>query len=566
MSSYHNNLPASGEPYTSSSLVVSFNTASTSVIPVISGRGILSHAKRIPWGSAQASEYLLKLVQLKYPTFPTRVTMSQANWMFRTFCSFSSDYTSLLRGLKDPLQLKAIDRIIQFPFAAPVTEDKTEEELARIAERRREQGKKLQEIAAEKRREKLEQKEATLQDLVELKSKKESMSRRDYMSLLSDEDFDDEAALDDAIKKLEADIKKAKKKDTADGEIDAEEIPSFPLIDIPDADLDEEGLKEKKKQKLLKAGFDARQRAKQDKDREREEREAEQRREDLERETDLQGWSERLRQEQEGLMTKIKERRRRKAEMNDRKSAASQARMKSIANLASDDRVPKKKRKGTGEDTFGADDADWMIYRKINTTAASSDEEEELRQLEIVEQKLLTHDPTFTIDQTHAALSSQRSAFMAAFRPIYDEGDAQGRARIHMNVERWRACETWFSPGMAGVDCAGLAEVIQNILANYDMAHKGELVKNIVLTGSPAQLPGLADRLRLTLRPNLPPEMDINVRAAADPVLDAWKGMADFAKTDEFATVGISRAEYDEFGGERIRRWWGGNWNSSFRA
>lgn len=44
-------------------------------------------------------------------------------------------------------------------------------------------------------------------------------------------------------------------------------------------------------------------------------------------------------------MNKIKERARRKAALSDRKSAAAQARMKSIANLAADDRVPKKKRK-----------------------------------------------------------------------------------------------------------------------------------------------------------------------------------------------------------------------------
>ena len=64
-------------------------------------------------------------------------------------------------------------------------------------------------------------------------------------------------------------------------------------------------------------------------------------------------------------MTRIKDRARRKAALNNRKSAASQARMKNIANLASDDRVPKRRRKGGGEDMFGADDADWAIYRKI---------------------------------------------------------------------------------------------------------------------------------------------------------------------------------------------------------
>lgn len=48
------------------------------------------------------------------------------------------------------------------------------------------------------------------------------------------------------------------------------------------------------------------------------------------------------------LMSRIKDRARRKAALSDRKSAAAQARMKSIANLAADDRISKKKRKGGG--------------------------------------------------------------------------------------------------------------------------------------------------------------------------------------------------------------------------
>ena len=112
--------------------------------------------------------------------------------------------------------------------------------------------------------------------------------------------------------------------------------------------LDEEGLKEKRKQKLLKAGYEARERARKEKEREREEREAEERREEEERERDLGSWAGKLRKEHEGLMTKIKERGRRRAALSDRKSAAAQARMKSIANLAADERVPKRKRKTGG--------------------------------------------------------------------------------------------------------------------------------------------------------------------------------------------------------------------------
>ena len=52
----------------------------------------------------------------------------------------------------------------------------------------------------------------------------------------------------------------------------------------------------------------------------------------------------------QAIMNRMKERNRRKVALSDRKSAASQARMKSIASLAADERVPKKRRKnGSGK-------------------------------------------------------------------------------------------------------------------------------------------------------------------------------------------------------------------------
>jgi len=125
-------------------------------------------------------------------------------------------------------------------------------------------------------------------------------------------------------------------------------------------------------------------------------------------------------------------------------------------------------------------------------------------------------------------------------------------------------CEAWFSPGMAGVDSAGLGEVIQNVLTRFSESDKGRLVKNVFLTGAPSQLPGLVPRLHATLRPILSPGMGIEVVRAADATLDAWRGMATFSMTEEFANVGVSRGEYEEHGGERVKKWWGGNWNGGF--
>lgn len=565
MSFYNNNVPRVGSGFTSDGLVISFNTASTSVIPILSGRGILNHCKRIPWGASHAADYLQKLIQLKYPNFPTRITSPQITWIFQNVCRFSPDYTSLLRSLKDPLQLRHHERIVQFPFSAPLGEsEKTEEELARLAERRRQQGKKLQELAAAKRAEKLADMEESLQQLTELMEMKQTMTEEEWKKRLNTEDYDNEAELESEIKKAEKEVNKRRKKDAVDGEDIEEEEPSFPLLDTPDEELDEEGLKEKRKQKLMKAGWEARVRARREKEREREEKEAEEQKEAEERERDLVGWTVRLRKEHEATMARVKERNRRKAALSDRKSAVAQARMKNIASLAADDRVPKKRRKAGGEDMFGADDDDWAIYRKINTASVSSDEEEDIARLETVEAKLLAYDPSFATEHTYAARIQARSALIQAFRPIYAEGDAAGAARIHLSTERWRACETWFSPSMAGVDAAGLGEVIQNVLARFNEDEKGRLVNNVMVTGASSQLPELIPRLHNTIRPILPPEMTLNISQAQDPALDAWRGMAKCALDSDLWRYAITNAEYHEWGGERIRRWWGGNWNSSF--
>ena len=100
-----------------------------------------------------------------------------------------------------------------------------------------------------------------------------------------------------------------------------QEEPTFNLVDVPDTEvslfraddtmsrcsdiwvmwrqLDEEGIKEKKKQKLLKAGWEARARARREKEKEREEKEAEEKRDEDERENNFGEWASRLRREQE---------------------------------------------------------------------------------------------------------------------------------------------------------------------------------------------------------------------------------------------------------------------------
>lgn len=85
---------------------------------------------------------MLKLMQLKYPTFPGRVNTFQASvhkpsWllpvlaltvslplsqtMYRDHCYYATDYTSEIRAFADASTLAAADRIIQFPFVPLVS-------------------------------------------------------------------------------------------------------------------------------------------------------------------------------------------------------------------------------------------------------------------------------------------------------------------------------------------------------------------------------------------------------------------------------------------------------------
>jgi len=63
--------------------------------------------------------------------------------------------------------------------------------------------------------------------------------------------------------------------------------------------LDDDQLKEKRKQKLLKAGWEARMKARSEKQREKEEREADERRDAEDRERDPTAWAAGLRKNQE---------------------------------------------------------------------------------------------------------------------------------------------------------------------------------------------------------------------------------------------------------------------------
>ena len=78
-------------------------------------------------------------------------------------------------------------------------------------------------------------------------------------------------------------------------------------------------------------------------------------------------------------------------------------------------------------------------------------------------------------------------------------------------------------------------------------------MKDVFITGGYALFQGFEERLRSELRAVLPVDVQLGVRKAKDPVLDAWKGAAKWARTTENRQAFVSREEYIEKGGEYLR-------------
>ncbi|TLD15683.1 uncharacterized protein PgNI_01741 [Pyricularia grisea] len=557
----------------STGLVVSSSYSSTHLIPVYNQKALLSQATRLNWGGWHAAEYLLKLIKLKYRDFLGNVKMntSQTEHMLRDFCYVSKDYDEELKTYLDWTGLEDRERIIQYPFTEEVIVQKTEEELAKIAERKKESGRRLQEQAAKMRLDRLVKKEQELEYYKKVQEMLVDQTKKETKRILDDAEVKDEAHLERLIKELEKTIKKARTKDLG-GEVEDEaaEEPDFSLLEVPDEQLDDAGIKAKRQQRLMKSNHEARARAKAEKEAEKA-RIAEEARLDEERRTNnLEEWLAEKRRAHQEAAARVREREMLSKDMGNRKTLASVMRMKSIANLASDTPTgtgtSRKRRRGGDDDDFGANDADWGVYRDIavNKEDGSDDEDSEEKdeaQLTALEQELLQYDPLFTYEHTREAQNDWSKKLEHAWtrgpRPFDPESPAE-RHQIHLNVERIRVPEVVFQPtAIAGIDQAGIVEIAGDILTQRLVGLAGiqrdEFLKDIFLTGGLTLLENFDERLKTGLQALLPAGALLATRRAKDPVLDAWRGAAGWAGTDAWKSAAITKEEYQERGPEYIK-------------
>lgn len=106
---------------------------------------------------------------------------------------------------------------------------------------------------------------------------------------------------------------------------------------------------------------------------------------------------------------------------------------------------------------------------------------------------------------------------------------------------------------MIGSSEAGLVELIDYVLKLFSADEQQSLVNNIFLTGSSCKFPGLIERLNRELTEIRPFKSSFKVSVAKDPTLDGWFGAQKYAKDNNLKDISVSRANYQEFGGDFLR-------------
>lgn len=314
-------------------LIVSIGYNTTHVIPYIEGKHITEKIRRINVGGYHMITYLHKLLQLKYPVHVNNITLSRVEELFHGHCSIAYDYKEVLTNWASHDYYEKNVKKIQLPFSqivAPPTltaEQKTE--------KRKEMSRRLAEINARKREEKLAEDEEQLLRLEEiLESYDDDEDEEEFEMALKEFNVSSYEELEKLISVTKARIEKIKQKMQAvESGIVVEEKPI--IIPQPPADKT------------------------------------------------MDDWLVDIREKKNHILEKKQIRKQRRSDLAKRRTAAAQERMRIISKLAG-------KEKGT--DDFGSRDEDWDVYKAISREQDSDSEVENEKLLEY-DDILRHHDP-----------------------------------------------------------------------------------------------------------------------------------------------------------------------------
>lgn len=316
------------------SLIISIGFNATHVIPFLDGKQIAEKTRRINVGGNHMLNYLHRLLQLKYPVHVNNITLSRIEELFHGHCNIAYDYMDSLKLWQSHDYYEQHVRKIQLPYSQ-VTAPPTLSDAEKLA-KRKEMSKRLADINARKREERLAEEEDTLQKLEELLESYDDEDDEDFEMGLKELNLNSYEELEKMITATKQKIDKIKQKmQSSEVAVVTEEKLPPPIPQPPkDRNLDE--------------------------------------------------WLAEIREKKHQLLEKKQTRKQRRSDLAKRRTAAAQERMRIISRLAG-------KEKGT--DDFGMRDSDWEVYKAISRDQDSDESDNENEKLLEYDDILRHHDP-----------------------------------------------------------------------------------------------------------------------------------------------------------------------------
>ncbi|KAK2637323.1 hypothetical protein Ddye_032115 [Dipteronia dyeriana] len=529
------------------------------VIPFVDGEPVYKGSCRTNVGGYHITDYLKQLLSLKFPQHMAKLTWEKVEDLKMEHCYIAPDYFSEAQVFqKGTKEAEDKTRCWQLPWVPPPTEEPpSEEEIARKAAIKERQGQRLREMAEAKRSSRINELENQLHGLDFLLQQLEQVEENDIPSFLATTGYVSKQEIEASISKATQSLRKAKGEQAEIEESSTGE--KYPLIHIPDHMLSLEQLKEKKRQIFLKTTTEGRLRAKQKRAEEGLERERKNQQDEERRLENPELYLEQMRAKYKELSEKVEQRKRLKTNgghtngnnpcggvgRGERLNAAQRERMRLLTTAAFD--------RGKGEDTFGAKDEDWQLYKLMSKDNDDDEDGLDADEVELtrISSRLQEVDPTFVPKQE--VVPSQSAPELPRIRPLTKE-DFQ----ILLGVERFRCPEILFSPNWLGIDQVGLDEmagVSIRRLPSKDPDLEEKLTSSILLTGGSCLFPGISERLEAGIRMIRPCGALIKVVRALDPILDAWRGAALYAADLQFLGQTFSKMDYYEKGEDWLRRY-----------
>ncbi|KAK2851187.1 hypothetical protein Q5P01_007463 [Channa striata] len=247
---YYNNTRSNIQP-SHTGIVLSSGYQCSHILPVINGRLDAVNCKRVNVAGSQAASYLQRLLQLKYPGHLAAITLSRMEELLHEHSYIAVDYQEELEKWRGPEFYEREVHRIQLPFSGKLPGGCVTVEERQ--ERRAQQLRRLQEINARRREEKLQQDQERLDRLLAIQELLEDGLFDQFHKNLVELNMDSAEELQSYINKLQLAVEQGRQKllqsDGAEGRTEVSELEQ-PMdegdgVALMDPDFPEDTLPEK---------------------------------------------------------------------------------------------------------------------------------------------------------------------------------------------------------------------------------------------------------------------------------------------------------------------------------